>query len=106
VKNQMNDPKISALIGLSHFVDLLDQPMQGDDLDFDNRLWYGGHMVACAKIFRSIHLNDQEKVLELLKIESMSYRIADGISGGRKISDAWLALTPILQQYALSTECS
>ena len=100
----MDEAKNWALINLSDFIGLLDQAIGGDDLDFDDRIFYTGHMASCARIFRSIYLNEPSMdLLSLIDLESKAYRLASRPNKrGALVKEGWFTIQPILQQYTLA----
>ena len=71
----MDKAKEWALMSLSDFCGLLDQALEGQDLDFEDRIFYTGHLATCARIFRTIILSESsDELLKLIDLESTSYK--------------------------------
>ncbi|WP_043888185.1 hypothetical protein [Methylophaga thiooxydans] len=102
----MDESKDWALINLSDFAGLLDQALEGEGLDFDDRIFYTGHLATCARMFRSIILSEpSSELLKLIDLESTSYKLASRPNErGAIVKEGWLSIQPILHQCALALE--
>lgn len=103
----MNQEKSWVLINLSDFTGLLDQALEGEDLSFDDRLFYLGHLATCARLFRVVVLDEpSEELMQLIHLESKIFTTASRPDErGAIVKEAWLQVQPILQRYASTLAC-
>ena len=99
----MDEAKEWALINLSDFTGLLDQALEGKDLDFDDRIFYTGQLANCARIFRALVLSEPSgELLKLIELKSKTYELASRPNErGTIVREGWFSIQPILHRYAL-----
>ena len=97
----MDDLKENILMDLADYAQIMDLALEGQDLDFDERLFYLGHLAMCARLFKSIYLNEQHDSLRsLIKLESYSYMFGTPRNEkGDLAKEAWTLFSNYLQVY-------
>ena len=71
----MKSDKELLLIGLSDHTQVMHLALESPNLPFEERLIYLGHLGMCARLFRSICLNDPLDSMEpIIRIEQSSFR--------------------------------
>lgn len=71
----MDQFKENILMDLADYCQIIDLALEGENLDFDERLFYLGNLAMCARLFKSIYLNEQSDLGPLIKLESNSYKL-------------------------------
>jgi len=102
----MDELKHNLLLDLADYSATIDLALKGKDLDVDDRLWYLGHLAMCARIFKSVYLDEPVESLEQIhRIESASFRIgARNDERGAIARDAWELFSSTLQSYVTVIE--
>lgn len=97
----MDELKHNLLIDLADYTATIDLALEGKDLDFDERLWYLGHLAMCGRVFKSVYLDEHVESLErILKIEDASFTIgARNNERGAIAKEAWELFSNTLQLY-------
>lgn len=90
-------------VELAQYTAHVNQILEDKELqDFDDRLYYLGHLAMCARLFMIIHLGKPaDELLEIYKVESNSYGAA-GLRCGKRGEDAkqaWLRFAKVLKEY-------
>lgn len=62
-------------MNLADYTKTIDFALEGENLDYDERLFYLGHLAMCARIFKSIYLNEHTNLGTLIKLETYSYKL-------------------------------
>ena len=101
----MNEERESLLIHLADYADILHRALEGKDGNFDERLIYLGHLAMCARIFKSIYLDEPLSELEtFLKIETGSYKFGTPKNEKGSIAkEAWDIFSKFLSGYIAKT---
>ena len=91
----------NLLLNLADYTDTLHLALEGKDLNVDERLTYLGHLAMCARIFKSVYLDEPVELLEqILRIESASFRFGTpNNERGAIASEAWGVFSNILESY-------
>ena len=97
----MDALKHNLLLNLADYTDVVHLALEGKDLDFDDRIWYLGHLAMCGRIFKSVYLDEPVENLEqFLRIENASFTIgARHDERGAIARDAWRQFAPMLTSY-------
>src|SRR5947208_2024542 len=97
----MDELKHSLLLSLADYTATIHLALERNDLDFDDRLWYLGHLAMCGRVFKSAYLDEPVESLEqILRIESASFTMgARNDERGAIARDAWELFSSTLQFY-------
>jgi hypothetical protein len=98
--------KDQLFLELAQFTEKVHDVLEDRDLkDFDDRLYYLGHLAMCARFFMIIHLGKpMNELLAIYKLESMSYGAASRPGEkGTLLKQAWLRFSETLRKDIEST---
>lgn len=87
---------------LAKYTKLVDEVLEDRTLtDFDNRLYFIGHLAMCARLFEIIHLDlPTERLVAIYRIETSSYGAAcPSTDAGAKLKTAWSNFATFLRRY-------
>jgi hypothetical protein len=99
----MNELKHNLLLHLADHTQVMDLAFEGNDLDFDERLRYLGHLAMCARFFKSIYLDEATESLETyFSVEHSSFRFNPIDERGAIAKESWNELSKILQHYMVA----
>lgn len=96
----MDQFKENILMDLADYSQIIDLALKGENLDFDERLFYLGHLAMCARIFKSIYLNEHTNLGALIKLETYSYKLGTPRNERSDIAkEAWALFANYLNVY-------
>ncbi len=96
----MDHLKQNILMNLADYIQTIHFALEGENLDFDERLFYLGHLAMCARLFKSIYLNEHPDLGTLIKLESYSYKQGTPRNErGDKAKEAWALFANYLNLY-------
>lgn len=96
----MDHLKQNILMNLADYTQTIEFALEGDNLDFDERLFYHGHLAMCTRLFKSIYLNEHHDLGTLIKLESNSYKLGTPRNERGDIAkEAWALFADYLNVY-------
>jgi hypothetical protein len=96
----MDHLKQNILMNLADYTQTIEFALEGDNLDFDERLFYLGHLAMCARLFKSIYLNEHHDLGTMIKLESNSYKLGTPRNERGDIAkEAWALFADYLNVY-------
>jgi len=93
--------KHDLLLNLADYTNLLHLALEGDDVPTNDRMIYLGHLAMCARIFKTIYLEEAVNELDIyLSIENGAYLIGTpNNERGVLTKEAWNTFSPMLKKY-------
>lgn len=97
----MNALQKQVLLSIADHANVMHLALEGKDLSFDDRLRYLGHLAMCARLFKTVILQESNELMETcVSIENSAFRYATpNDERGRISRESWVILLPVLQQY-------
>src|SRR5437016_2716752 len=97
----MDPLRHDLLISLADYTAAIHLALEGKDLSTDERLTYLGHLAMCARVFKSVYLEESVDSLEqILKIEDASFKFGTpNNERGTIAKEAWGLFSNTLQMY-------